>query len=237
MNNHYHLLLRTIEANLSRSMQWFGTTYTRRYNLRHGKKGHLFQGRFKSIIIEDDSYLFQLFCYIHRNPLRARMVKRLADYKWSSYRTYAYKHSATSINSDWLKTELILSHGDAKDRHRSYRERVQRYSDEKKKIAEDIHFGIVAGTRKFAERIKKEYLPDKPDQEIPHQKRLKEEFDLADIVKKASRILDCDIELFKKSYRISSADNADKNKRDLLLYLLWRRQVHLPTRTSGPILV
>jgi REP element-mobilizing transposase RayT len=86
MGNHYHLLLKTNRANLSRSMQWLGVTYTRRFNLRHFRSGHLFQGRFKSIIVQNDAYLMRLSCYIHRNPLRAGIVKRLADYRWSSYR-------------------------------------------------------------------------------------------------------------------------------------------------------
>ena len=69
MDNHYHLLLRTREPNLSKSMQWMGTTYTRRFNLNHFRSGHLFQGRYKSIIVENDAYLVRLSCYIHRNPL------------------------------------------------------------------------------------------------------------------------------------------------------------------------
>ena len=75
MNNHYHILLKTKKANLSKSMQWFGTTYTRRYNLRHSRSGHLFQGRFKNIVVGDEQYLLWLSCYIHRNPFRAGVVK------------------------------------------------------------------------------------------------------------------------------------------------------------------
>jgi hypothetical protein len=62
-------------------MQWIGTTYTRRFNLRHGQTGHLFQGRFKSIIVENDAYLAQLSYYIRRNPLRTGIVDRPADYQ------------------------------------------------------------------------------------------------------------------------------------------------------------
>ena len=84
MDNHYHLLLRTPNANLSRSMQWLGTTYTRRYNLEHFQSGHLFQGRYKSILVENDAYLMQLSYYIHHNPLRSGIIKRLINYRWSS---------------------------------------------------------------------------------------------------------------------------------------------------------
>ena len=87
MNNHYHLLLSTRRANLSRAMQWFGVTYTNRFNAINSRIGHLFQGRFKSMLVQNDAYLMRLSLYIHRNPLRAGIVNRLADYRWSSYRS------------------------------------------------------------------------------------------------------------------------------------------------------
>ena len=79
MSNHYHILLQTKRANLSKTMQWFGVTYTRRFNNRHSRSGHLFQGRFKSIVVENDAYVVELSCYIHRNPLRAGIVKEVGS--------------------------------------------------------------------------------------------------------------------------------------------------------------
>ena len=82
----------------------------------------------------------RLSCYIHRNPLRAGIVKRLADYKWSSYSYYAYKKKQPA----WLKTDLILAKASAaKDRRRAYRNKVQRYSDEKGRVWENVKFGLV----------------------------------------------------------------------------------------------
>ena len=81
MSNHYHLLIRTNAANLIRAMHWLGTTYTQRFNTRHKLTGHLFQGRYKSILVENDAYLLRLSYYIHRNPLRANMVKELSEYR------------------------------------------------------------------------------------------------------------------------------------------------------------
>jgi putative transposase len=86
-------------------MQWLGLTYTRRFNNRHGRSGHFFQGRFKSILVKNEAYVVELSCYIHRNPLRGGMVKRLRDQKWSSYPAYSYRRKAFG----WLKTDLILS--------------------------------------------------------------------------------------------------------------------------------
>ena len=129
MSNHYHILLRTNHANLSNSMQWLALTYTRRFNNRHSRSGHLFQGRFKSIIVQNDAYLVQLSCYIHRNPLRANVISRLAEYPWSSYRAYAYGDKAP----DGLLTKPILAQSKGKDRHKAYREKVQQYAEEEKR--------------------------------------------------------------------------------------------------------
>jgi REP-associated tyrosine transposase len=74
MSNHYHLLIRTNQKNLSKSMQWVGTTYTRRFNLKHFRSGQLFQNRYKSILCQEDTYLLELVRYIHLNPIRARLV-------------------------------------------------------------------------------------------------------------------------------------------------------------------
>jgi REP element-mobilizing transposase RayT len=104
MSTHYHILLSTNRANLSKSMQWLALTYTRRFNNRHIRSGHLFQGRFKNIIVENDVYLMRFSCYIHRNPLRAGIVSRLVEYPWSSYKGYAYGDKAP----DWLMTDLFI---------------------------------------------------------------------------------------------------------------------------------
>jgi len=70
MDNHYHLLIRTKRAKLSKSMQWLGATYTKRFNLRHFRSGHLFQGRFKNMLVQNDAYLLQLSYYIQLTNLQ-----------------------------------------------------------------------------------------------------------------------------------------------------------------------
>ncbi|MDA3896321.1 MAG: hypothetical protein PF482_09255 [Desulfobacteraceae bacterium] len=91
-------------------------------------------------IIESPEYLLRLSCYIHRNPLRAKMVKRLADYRWSSYRVYAYGKK----QPDWLKTDLIFSFfdGDHEKQILGYRKKVQFYSHEEKELWEDFRHGF-----------------------------------------------------------------------------------------------
>ncbi len=80
MTNHYHLLVETIDGNLSRGMRQLNGVYTQRFNLRHGEVGHLYQGRYKAILVQKESYLQELTRYVVLNPLRARMVKKPEDW-------------------------------------------------------------------------------------------------------------------------------------------------------------
>lgn len=216
MDNHYHFLFRTNRANLCRSMQWFGATYTKRFNLRHNRSGHLFQGRFKNMLVQNNAYLLQLSYYIHRNPLRAGMVRRLADYKWSSYRAYAYsKH-----HQNWLNTKVILSQfSNVEDQHQAYRENIQKYSKEEQRVWENLRHGIFVGTEKFVRKIKKRYLPGVPHAELPHQKQIIKDVNIDMVLSKAAAILKCDMDLCRESNRISQSVKAD---RDLLIYIAWQ---------------
>jgi REP element-mobilizing transposase RayT len=215
MSNHYHLLLRTQKANLSACMQWFGTTYTRRFNLDHYQSGHLFQGRFKSILVQNDAYLMQLSYYIHYNPLRAGMAKRLIDYRWSSYPAYAYNRR----HPKWLNKELILSQLQAENKYRQYREKCQKYSNEHRRLWEDVHHGFLYGSRKFVKRIKDCYMVSEPDPAIPQQKSVIRDSDPVELLSKASKLLKCDLKNLANSPRVRESD---KLNRDILLYLLWQ---------------
>jgi REP element-mobilizing transposase RayT len=216
MDNHYHLLFRTNRANLCRSMQWFGATYTKRFNLYNHRSGHLFQGRYKNMLVQNDAYLLQLSYYIHRNPLRAGMVRRLADYKWSSYRAYAYGKSIPK----WLNTDVVLSRFiNVKDTNEAYRENLQKYSKEEQRVWEDLRHGIFVGSEKFVKRIKNRYLPDTPHAELPHQKRVIKDISIDSVLLRAAGILRCDLDHLRESSRISKTKTAD---RDLLIYIAWQ---------------
>jgi putative transposase len=225
MNNHYHLLFRTRRANLSRAMQWFGVTYTNRFNARNSRSGHLFQGRFKCMLVENDAYLMRLSLYIHRNPLRAGIVTRLVDHRWSSYGAYGYGEKRPA----WLKTDLLLAQfRNSQDRHVAYREELQRYSEEEKRIWEDLRHGFILGTKKFVETIRERYLPETPDRDIPQQMHLVKDLDLERILKRALRFLGWDEAGFKSNARVSPNRVLD---RDLLLFMIWQ----LGVRTNSQI--
>lgn len=216
MGNHYHLLLKTNDANLSRAMQWFGTSYTRKFNLKNGTGGHLFQGRFKSIIVENDTYLLRLSCYIHRNPVRAGMVERLADYQWSSYRFYAYQSSKAPA---WMTTKTILNQLSGQDHYKAYRTMVQQYSEERSSIWEDVKHGFIYGSQDFVADLKARFLDDNKNVEIPERNRLLRPVDPQLLLESASDILGFDLESACKAKKIAPGE---KEKRDMLIYLLWK---------------
>ncbi|MEJ2156487.1 MAG: transposase [Desulfobacteraceae bacterium] len=226
MSNHYHLLLKTKDANLSRAMQWFGTCYTRRFNLKNRTGGHLFQGRFKSIIVENDSYLLRLSCYIHRNPLTAGMVERLADYQWSSYLSYAYKNTKSPT---WLSTETILNQLSGQDQRKAYRKKVQQYSNEESNLWEDVRHGFIYGSQNFVENLKARFLDSGKDVELTERNRLLRPVDPPKLLQSASDVLGFDMEYASKAKRVASSD---KEKRDMLIYLLWKTG-GLPNKEIG----
>jgi REP element-mobilizing transposase RayT len=216
MRNHYHLLLRTRRANLSKAMQWFGVAYTSRFNLKNHCSGHLFQGRFKSILLENDANLLQLSYYIHRNPLRSGMVKRLADYPWSSYTAYAYGKN----RPEWLNTEVILAQlVNATDRNEAYRKNMQKYAKEEGRAWEELRHGFILGTPRFVESIKERFLPEVPHREIPQQRQAARSSFSENQLTDAAKRLGCDLAGFRKSARISARD---VDNRDLLIYLTWQ---------------
>ena len=103
MDNHYHLLIETPDSNLSKGMRQLNGVYTQRYNRAHQRVGHVFQGRYKSILVDKDSYLLEVARYIVLNPVRARMVRSVGDWPWSSYRSTAGQVSPPEwLHVDWL---------------------------------------------------------------------------------------------------------------------------------------
>jgi REP element-mobilizing transposase RayT len=137
MGNHYHLLLETLEANLVDGMRWFQGTYTQRFNARHKVWGHLFQGRYKALLVDGEGeYFSTVASYIHLNPARARCFDlaggRLSDYKWSSFTGYM----RPSQRPEWLKVERVLGNlgfGDDVSGRTKYRHYMQ------KRVLEVLH--------------------------------------------------------------------------------------------------
>ena len=105
MENHYHIVVETIDANLSRGMRHLNGVYTQATNRRHDRVGHLFQGRYQGILVDKHSYLLELTRYVVLNPVRAGMVRDCADWRWSSYRAMISAAPAEA----WLQTDTLLA--------------------------------------------------------------------------------------------------------------------------------
>jgi putative transposase len=118
MDNHFHLLIETPSPNLSRGMRQLNGVYTQGFNRRHRKVGHLFQGRFKAILVERDSYLLELARYVVLNPVRAKMVKAPEGYAWSSYRpTMGFDPVPPGLSIDWLLSQFAKTKPVARRRY------------------------------------------------------------------------------------------------------------------------
>jgi REP element-mobilizing transposase RayT len=136
MNNHYHLLLETPEPNLVDGMRWFQSTYTQRYNARHREWGHLFQGRYKALPVDQGEYFGAVADYIHLNPARAHLfnlaTEALTEFKWSSYCGLM----RPAKRPDFLTVNRVLaSHGWADD----VSGRIQYRNAMKRRILDILH--------------------------------------------------------------------------------------------------
>jgi len=120
MPNHTHLLLEMGKVSLSKVLQRFHTWYTLYFNRRHGRVGHLFQGRYKAIVCDRDAYLLELVRYIHLNPVRAGLVHRPQDYRWSSHRIYIGADKPEGIDPSFVLGQLSDDFSAAKKFYRSF---------------------------------------------------------------------------------------------------------------------
>jgi len=187
MSNHFHLLMETPRGNLSEIMQYVNGAYTTYFNVKRKRTGHLFQGRFKSIVVDADEYAMELSRYIHLNPVRAGMVGKPEDHEWSSYRAYV----GISASPAWLKTDIILSSFGGKSRENTYRAFVEDHLEAE--CASPLH-GVIAstllGTEEFVAHISEKHLnARKPDRSVPAVRALSRSLSIEGIVQKVEEIV------------------------------------------------
>ena len=161
MDNHYHLLVETPEANLSRGMGRLNMAYSQSFNRRHERVGHLFQGRFHAVVVEKDSHLLELCRYVVLNPVRAGAAAVPEAWPWSSYRATASGRGAGLGSPDWLTTGWTLQRFGGEDAHgrRAYR-RFVREGVAAASPWDDLRAGAFLGGESFlramADRIRRE---------------------------------------------------------------------------------
>jgi putative transposase len=122
MNNHVHLLIETRQTPLSKTLQGINQRYTMYFNKKYKTVGHLFQGRYKAILCDRDEYLLSLVKYIHLNPVRARVVEKAGEYRWSSHRSYERNVQADIIDTDQVLRMFTEDKAKARKLYRAYME-------------------------------------------------------------------------------------------------------------------
>jgi len=185
MPNHYHLLVRTPSGNISRFMRHLNGVYTQRFNREHGRDGPLYRGRFKAILVQEDSYLLEVVRYIHKNPVKAKIVERLSQFKWSSHPSYVGKKSPMA----GMDTGIVLRYFSGK--RKLAVEQYKRFMAGKESEEIEGFYGSkkqasILGDTHFIEWVKEKFVLGDPDIEILEKRRIQGER-VVGIVKKAIR--------------------------------------------------
>lgn len=164
MDNHYHLLVETPDSNLSKGMRQLNGVYTQTSNRAHGKIGHVFQGRYKAIIVQKETYLLELARYIVLNPVRARMVRQVKTWSWSSYLdTAGYRQPQNWLTTDWLLAAFAKRKSRAIEKYRDF------VAEGKNQPSpwESLRNQIFLGSEEYVNQLQNSINTDKDLSEIP----------------------------------------------------------------------
>ena len=168
MSNHYHWVIETPDGNLAQGMRQLNGVYTQRFNRRHGRTGHVFQGRYRALLVERDAYLLELSRYVVLNPVRAGMVRSAREWPWSSYRALA----GQAAKAPWLTTDWVLSQFGQRRREaeQAYRNFVSE-GREQPSIWEQVKGQLYLGSEPFIRRVQKRISARQDLSEIPRAQR------------------------------------------------------------------
>lgn len=170
MSNHYHLLIETPLSNLSKGMRYLNGVYTQKFNKTHNRVGHVLQGRYKSILVEKDSYLLELARYIVLNPVRAGMVQKAGEWPWSSYLATSGKVPVPSwLMVDWLLSSFSSTKSAALIKYEQFVESVRN----KENPWSDLKHQIYLGSEDFISKVVSHVdttvdLTDVPSTHVPN---------------------------------------------------------------------
>ncbi len=168
MNNHYHIVIETPDGNLSKGMRQLNGVYTQIFNKRHKRIGHLFQGRYKAIIIQKQSHLLEVCRYVILNPVRAQIVNDPADYKWSSYKsTLGLEKKPDFLSIDWLLEQFHSDRNIAINLFKDY----LLSGINKGRIYDEIKGQILLGEEDFIKNLIKYTKEKEKNLEIPKTHR------------------------------------------------------------------
>ncbi len=168
MSNHYHLLVQTPDGNLAKGMRQLNGVYTQRSNRRHGRVGHLFQGRYQSILVDGDAYLLALSRYVVLNPVRAGIVATPDEWPWSSFKAMV----GQATGQEWLAADGLLAHFGQKraEARRRYRQFVMEDTGEQS-IWKDLNRQVFLGDHQFVSRMQAKLDNEPLNVNIPKAQR------------------------------------------------------------------
>lgn len=167
MSNHYHLIVETVEGNLSQGMRQLNGVYTQYFNQTHHRVGHVFQGRYKGILVDKESYLLELSRYVVLNPVRAHMVNDVKEWPWSSYHSMVGKHAPEWLETDWLLSQFSVQ------RKRAIAKYIEfvRAGVGQESMWEDLSQQIFLGDENFLKKMQKAMDKQSDLSEIPRAQR------------------------------------------------------------------
>lgn len=197
MGNHYHILLETPLGNLSQIMRHINGAYTTYFNVKRKRAGHLFQGRYKAILVDADEYAKELSSYIHLNPVRSGMAEKPEEYTWSSYKYYVgkAKHPA------WLKTDFILGYFDMKES--SAQKKYYRFVEivigkSYESPLKSVVASAILGNKVFVTEIIEKYIDrEKRDRNLPTLRNLQKKRSIDEICTAVAKVAEDDKRLAK----------------------------------------
>jgi REP element-mobilizing transposase RayT len=164
MTNHYHLLVETIIPSLSKGMKYLNGSYTQAFNKRHQRIGHLYQGRYKAILVEKDAHLLELSRYIALNPVRSGIVRTAKDWHWSSYRAIAgLSKSPEFLSHDCILSRFSKNRGRAQQAYRDFVSEGRGQSSPWDKLTNQIYLG----SDKFVDDVQSRMKPKQSLCDIP----------------------------------------------------------------------
>lgn len=209
MSNHYHWLVETPEANIAKTMHFIQTTYTIYFNRKYQRAGHLFQGRYKALLVDKNSYLLELSRYIHLNPLRAKIVKQLEDYRWSSFQDCIGLRKSALVDAETILKQFGEEESISQKKYREFCYQGKGVNWERYK--KDIYAGVILGAKEFTQRIKERIKNQKLSKEVPSSRKLK-------IRKSKQRILELVCKFYEKM--IDEVFRQKSEARKVAIYLL-----------------
>jgi putative transposase len=224
MANHFHLLVTTPEGNLSEFMRHFNISYTSAFNRRHGRIGHLYQGRYKAFLIDADSYLLEVSRYIHVNPVRVKaFANKSAKEKWEALLGFKASslpgYLSPGKREDFLEYEMILAQmgGDSRKGRQGYREFIQWGIEHELQSPLELGRGHgIVGERDFVEWIKERFVEKEvPKREQPALRELTREYE-------PERLIDCFADLVLRKKEDICRRGRHSLERSILMEYLYR---------------